>query len=113
MVAKQRDGHRVLDDRLSQKRRDLGGHIPESVDELPHRGSDFAARREPRQWFLAGDPVQVVTFVTGQPQGSRQGAQDLRRRRPGASLLQPSVVVRRHGGQPGNVLAPKPLGTPA
>ena len=56
---------------------------------------------------MAGESVQMITFVQGQPQRSGQSGQHLLRRLWAALLLEPGVVVGRHRCQRSDFLPPQ------
>ncbi len=60
-----------------------------------------------------GEPEQVVALVGGEHQRPGQRGQHLPRRVRAAGLLQPDVVVDRHAGQLGHLLAAQPRRAPA
>ena len=68
-------------------------------------------RRAGRRRAHARDPEQVVPLVLGEHQGPGQGREDLVGRVRPAPLLQPDVVIDRHPGQFGHLLAAQPGGT--
>ena len=66
-----------------------------------------AGRRLARR-LLARQVEEVVPFVVGQPQRAGQRGQHLAGRARAAGLFQPRVVVHRHAGELGHLLAAQP-----
>jgi len=101
----QRDGEPVLHDGLGQVGEDHRGSVLEPVEHPEQGWADMVRGAQPRRCGVAGQPEQVIALVEGEPQGPRDRAEHLLRRLRAALLLQPRVVIRRHAGQRGDLLA--------
>lgn len=108
LVAEESDGQPVLHQSLGQVRQHEGGSGVQSVQHPHQRGTEVTGATGTGWRVLAGQTEEVVAFVEGEPQPAGQRGQHLLRGVRSALLLQPCVVVGRHSGQRGDLLASQP-----
>lgn len=72
LIAEQRDGRSILNQRDVQVGDHLGGRRAQPGEQVDHSRVDVRTRGSGARHRTIGEVIDVVTFVGGQPQGARQ-----------------------------------------